>query len=112
MQRTTGLAIASVIGTVAIAAPILVSIWLAWEQSLTGEKLRALSYSREVLRRSEETAAQAEQAVDKLNHDHLPPCSPDEINLMRRIDLSSSYIQAVGRISENSLICTSLDTKE
>jgi sensor c-di-GMP phosphodiesterase-like protein len=110
MQRATGVVIASVVGAVAIAAPILISVRLAWEQSLTGEKSRALSYARDVMRRSEETASQFGQAIDKLNHDHLPPCSPGEIDLMRQIDLNSSYIQAVGRTAGDSLVCTSLDT--
>jgi sensor c-di-GMP phosphodiesterase-like protein len=112
MQRATGVAIATVVGAVAIGAPILVSVRLAWEQSLTGEKARASSYARDVLRRSEETAAQFSQAIDKLNHDHFPPCSPDEINLMRQLDLGSSYIQAVGRVEGNSVTCTSLGTRE
>jgi sensor c-di-GMP phosphodiesterase-like protein len=112
MQRATGVTIASAIAAVAIAAPILISVRLAWDQSLSGERSRALGYSRDVLRRSEETAGQFAQAMDRLNHDHFPACSPDEIDLMRQIDLGSSYIQAVGRISGNALVCTSLDTKQ
>ena len=111
MQRSTGVAIASVVGVAAVVAPILISIRLAWNQSLSAEKSSALSYAQDVLRRSDETARQFAQAIDKLNHDHLAPCSPGEIEIMRQIDLESSYIQAVGRISGNALTCTSLDTK-
>jgi sensor c-di-GMP phosphodiesterase-like protein len=112
MQRTTGVKIASAIAAVAIAAPILICIRLAWDVGLTGEESHALSYSRNALHRSEETAVQFSEAIDRLNHDHLPACSADEIDLMRQIALVSSYIQAVGRVSGNSLICTSLDTKQ
>jgi sensor c-di-GMP phosphodiesterase-like protein len=112
MQRTSGVTIAFAIAAVAIVAPILISIRLAWDQSLSGEKSRGLGYSRDVLRRSEETAAQFTQAIDKLNHDHLLACSSDEIDLMRQIDLESTYIQAVGRVAGDSLICTSLGTKQ
>ncbi len=110
MQRATGVVIASVVGAVAIAAPILISVRLAWEQSLTGENNRALSYARDVLHRMDETSDQFARARDVLNHDHLAPCSPDEIEVMRQIDLDSSYIQAVGRISGDTLLCTSLGT--
>lgn len=110
MRRATGIAIASVVGAVAIAAPILISVRLAWEQSLTGEKTRALSYAQDVLRRMDETGNQFARARDILNHDHLAPCSPGEREIMHQIDLESSYIQAVGRISGDTLVCTSLGT--
>jgi sensor c-di-GMP phosphodiesterase-like protein len=112
MQRSTGVAIASVVGVAAIAAPIMISIQLAWHQSITGEESRSLSYAQDVMRRSDETGKQFAQAINRLNHDNFPPCSPDEIELMRQIDLGSSYIQAVGRESGNALICTSLDTSK
>jgi sensor c-di-GMP phosphodiesterase-like protein len=35
-------------------------------------------------------------------------CSPQEMELMRALDVGSSYIQMVGRISGNTLECTSL----
>ena len=110
MERTTGLAIASVVAAVAIAAPILGSIRIAWNQSLASETTLALSYAQDVLRRADETSTQFEQAIDKLNHDRLAPCSPGEIEIMHQIDLESSYIQAVGRISGDTLVCTSLGT--
>jgi sensor c-di-GMP phosphodiesterase-like protein len=71
-----------------------------------------LSYAQDVLHRSEETASQFRKAVNILNHDHFPACSPGEIDLMRQIDLESSYIQAVGRVEGNSVTCTSLGTRE
>lgn len=111
MQRSTGVAIASIVGVMAIVAPILISIRLAWSQSLSGEKSTALLYAHDVLRRSNETSAQIAQARDMLNNDHLAPCSAGEIKIMQQLDLGSSYIQAVGRISGNTLACTSLDTK-
>lgn len=111
MRRSTGLAIASMVGVAAIAAPIMLSIRIAWNQSLSTEKSRTLSYAQDVLRRVDETAIQFEQAVDKLNNDHLSPCSPGELEIMHQIDLESSYIQAVGRVSGDTLVCTSLGTK-
>src|SRR5208282_2432037 len=49
------------------------------------------------------------QLLTKAN---LPPCSPGEIDLMRQIDVASSYIQAVARIQGDSLTCTSLGTSK
>jgi len=38
----------------------------------------------------------------------LPPCSAQEVDLFRQIALSSSYIQAAGRVSGDTLMCSSL----
>ena len=57
---------------------------------------------------AESTGAQFSRAAQLLNGDHLYPCSPGEIDLMRQIDVGSSYIQMVGRISGGMLECTSL----
>lgn len=112
MQRSTRLVIAFVVGSAGIVAPICASIYLAQNLSLASEQSQLQGYASDVLRRSAETAKQFSDAINELNQDKLPPCSPKEIDLMREIDLASNYIQAVGRISADSIICTSLDTKE
>ncbi len=98
------------VGALAFLAPILLSLQLAWNQSLANEKAEGLRYSSEVVRRGEETAGQFSRAIELLNHDHLAPCSPQEIDLMRQLDVGSSYVQMVGRVSGTVLECTSLAT--
>ena len=110
MQRSTGVVIAVAVGSAAIVAPIWLAIHLAWTQSLENEEARVRYNVRDVLRRSDETRDQLGEALRELKQANLPPCSPAEVDLMRRIDLSSSYIQAVGRIQGENLICTSLGT--
>jgi len=112
MQRSTGLVIAFIVGLAGIAAPICASVFFAQNLSLASEQSQVQGYANDVLRRSSETAAQFGDAINELNQDKFPLCSPQEIDLMREIDLASNYIQAVGRISGDSIICTSLDTKE
>jgi len=101
---------AMAVAVAGFVAPILLSLQLAWNQSIATEKAKGLRYAAEVVRRSEETGAQFYRAAQLLNHDHFAPCSPPEIDLMREIDIGSSYIQMVGRISGQSLVCTSLGT--
>lgn len=103
--------VALTVGVLAFIAPLLLSLLLAWNQSLANEKAEGVRYASEVIRRGEETAQQFDRAVQLLNHDHVAPCSPQEINLMREIDVGSSYIQMVGRVSDETLECTSLGTK-
>jgi sensor c-di-GMP phosphodiesterase-like protein len=110
MHRPIGVTIAVAIGLAAIAAPIWISIHLAWRHSLADEEDRVRNNARDVVRRAEETHKQANLGLQMLAKADLPPCSPGEIDLMRRIDLDSSYIQAVARIEGDRLICTSLGT--
>ena len=110
MKPRQGMVLAVSIGLAAFLSPILISLRLSWVFSLSAEKSEGIRYATEVLRRGEETAAQFRTAIDLLNSDHFAPCSPQEIDLMRQIDMGSSNIQMVGRISGNALQCTSLGT--
>jgi c-di-GMP phosphodiesterase len=100
------------VGLLAFFAPIFISLQLAWMQSVADEKAEGVRYASAMVRRGEETAEQFERAIQLLNQDHFPRCSPQEIDLMRQIDVGSSYIQMVARISGNTLECTSLGTVE
>jgi len=102
--------VALTVCVVAFLVPIPLSLRLAWDESMASEKMDGLRYATEVVRRGEETGAQFYRAVRLLNEDHFAPCSPQEVDLMRQIDVGSSYIQMVGRISGGTLECTSLGT--
>ena len=111
MRHSAGISIAIAIGVAAAAAPILISIQLSWEEGLNNEKSIALSYAQDALRRTHEMAGQMGAGIRKLKRAGYPACSPAEINLMSQIDVGSSYIQAVGRIVGDDLVCTSLGIK-
>ena len=110
MRSFRGEPAALTVAIVAFVTPILLSLQLAWNQSIANEKAEGLRYAAEVVRRGEETGTQFYRAAQLLNHDHFAPCSPPEIDLMREIDIGSSYIQMVGRVSGQTLDCTSLGT--
>jgi sensor c-di-GMP phosphodiesterase-like protein len=102
--------VALAVGVLAVIAPILLSLQLAWMQSVADEKTEGLRYAAGMVWRGGETARQFQHAIDLLNQDHFGHCSPEEIDLMRQIDVGSSYIQMVARISGDTLECTSLGT--
>jgi sensor c-di-GMP phosphodiesterase-like protein len=112
MKPRPGITVAAVICTLAFITPILVSLGLAWRQSIADEKAQGVRYAAEVVRRGEETGGQFARAIQLLKHDHFAPCSSQEIELMRQIDVGSSYLQMVGRVSGNTLECTSLGTTQ
>jgi len=103
-------AIAFAIGTAAVLVPIWASVQLAWNESVSTEKALGLSYSHDVMRRTQMTASQISTAIHRLNSDGFAPCSNGDIEIMRELGLGSSYLQAVGRVSGNTLACSSLNS--
>lgn len=101
--------IAFAIGAAAVVFPIWASVQLAWIESVSTEKMLGLSYAHDVLRRTQITAGQFSKSINRLNTDGFPPCSRNDVAVMRGLDLGSSYVQAVGRTSGNTLTCASLD---
>ena len=99
----------------AAAAALLVGTaapWLAWrearQQAYDIESGLALNYARDVLHRADETAAQAAAAIGRLESSGHPPCAPETVALMREIDVTSSYVQAVGHVAGNLIDCSSI----
>lgn len=109
MLQFNRVAIAYAIGAAAVLTPIWASVQLAWNESVSTEKVLGVSYAQDVLRRTQKTADQFTAAINKLNTDGFAPCSRNDVEVMRVLDLGSSYVQAVGRTAGNTLTCTSLD---
>jgi sensor c-di-GMP phosphodiesterase-like protein len=105
-----GLVIA--LGSLSMATPILISLELAWRESVSYEKGRVADYARDAVRRSDEVGDQLEFASQQLSTSRFSPCSAQEVDLMRRLDVGSTYLQAIGRISGNYLLCSSLGTTQ
>ena len=107
MPQRPRIAIVLTVGLAAICTPILASVYLAWRQSLAAERSQSLTYAHEALHRAEATANQLAEGARHLNQANFPPCSRQDIDLLRQIDLGSSYIQAAGRASGDTLLCSS-----
>lgn len=101
-----------VLTLLAAAAAVVVPPWLALQESerqaYQTESDFALGYARDIQRRIEETGRQASRGIDLLSRSGFPPCSPEQIALMRQIDVSSTYLQAVGYVRGDMLVCSSI----
>lgn len=92
----------------ATVLPIGASVHLAREQARDQQEQRALFYARDVMRRSEDTARQIAEAFAQLAETpDRPPCSPARREVMQRIDAVSSYIQLVGLLDYDHIVCAS-----
>src|SRR5437764_980106 len=96
----------------ALAVAMCVPPWLAWReaqhQAYGTEAELTLGYARDVLHRADTAGQQAAAAIGQLAHSGVAPCSPRSEAIMRRITLTSSYIQAVGHVRDGVLVCSSM----
>ncbi len=107
MPHRPRIVIVLTVGFAAICTPIVASIYLAWHQSVNAETSLNLSYANDALHRAEIAANQFAAGSRLSSHAKFPPCSQQDIDLLRQIDLGSSYIRAAGRVSRDTLLCTS-----
>ena len=92
-----------------IIAPVALTAYLTKQDVIETEKGRALAYASDVVARSEAVTDQVDNAIKRLVAARgADPCSAAGQALMRQIDLSSSYIQAIGHVVNNRIICSSL----
>ncbi|WP_230029569.1 EAL domain-containing protein [Massilia sp. Bi118] len=93
-------------------AALVLPPWLAWReaerQAFDAETALTLGYARDVLHRTDETGRQALAGIQALVHSGLPPCSNGARELMREIDLTSTYLQAIGYVRDGVMVCSSM----
>lgn len=103
-----------IIYSVAVIAALVMIVampWLAYQEaqrtSFGAESDAALGYARDLMHRADETTQEALNGLRQLSASGMAPCSKDEQALMRNIALQSMYIQAIGRVYDNAIKCSS-----
>jgi sensor c-di-GMP phosphodiesterase-like protein len=83
---------------------------MARDQGFAEERRRVLSYAGDVLTRSDATVAQIDDGFVQLRNlvGGSDPCSDAALDLMKQIDVTSSYIQAIGAVRGDLVRCSSL----
>lgn len=107
MNKKNAIVIAVIIGIIAITAPILISLYLARQQSFNEQSNKVISIADEVLRRSEKIGEQADAAIKELEDaGATDPCSDENIRLMRALDMKSDQLQTLGYIEDDRVMCS------
>lgn len=110
MGRRTTFGLTLLAAVIAAATPPLLALQESRRQAYQTEADFALGYARDVQRRVDETGRQAMVGMQQLASLGDRPCSPRSLELMRHIDLASTYLQAIGRVEGDTLVCSSIDT--
>ena len=105
--QLTGI-IAVLVAVLGIAIPLLIALLLAYHQGQETEMQQVSTYARDVLHRADSTIDQGYTAINTLVAQHsADPCSDASLALMRRLNLESSYLQAVGYVVNDHMVCSS-----
>jgi sensor c-di-GMP phosphodiesterase-like protein len=108
LNKKAAIALAIVIGLVAVVVPIVISLYLAWKQSFDEQMATVASLAQDVLRRSDDSTDQTLLIFKALVAARATePCSAQNIRLMGKLDLASEQIQAVGYVRDDRLLCSS-----
>ncbi len=95
-------------GLLAILSTFSVALYLAHRQSVGEESAAASAMASEVLRRVDAMGAEARDAYRQLEQAHLiDPCSDQGLALMRDIGMKANFLQAVGYVENQRLLCSS-----
>ena len=105
---TIVLVVALAIG--AVAAPTVAAIVLAHRAAVSDVYDRAGTYASQVLQRDDNMADEQLAAFDQLKAagDRFGACSPESRAAMRRLQLEDAYVQAVGHVEGDTIVCSSI----
>lgn len=96
----------------AIGGPLTVAFLMAARNAQNAELRHMTSHAQEVLLRAATTEEQIHGGIASLVALGSPdPCSQESLAVMRRIDVASSFIQAIGHVVGDSIVCSSIGTQ-
>jgi sensor c-di-GMP phosphodiesterase-like protein len=102
-----------VVAAIAFIVPIALIGLLSYCLALQQQEQRASTIAQEVLERQQIISTQTGHVHAALeSHPSGDPCAPAQIALMRNLALGASFLQAVGYIRDDQLICSSFGNHE
>ena len=109
MKKTAVMLLTLLVAIACIGLPLWLALAESERQAFRAEGVRALGYARDIVQRADETGRQVRSGLERLATSHAQaPCTAESLDLMRQIDLTSSYLQAVGHVRANRMVCSSI----
>jgi sensor c-di-GMP phosphodiesterase-like protein len=108
MRRRFTYGLTLLLALAALCLPPWLALREAARQAFDADAALALGYALDVLHRTDETGSQALAGIDMLVRSGQTPCSDGARALMREIDLTSTYLQAIGYVRDGELACSSM----
>lgn len=107
MNKRAAIALAVVVGLIAVALPIAASLYWAQKQSRDEEMAAAEALADEALRRTDLTQSQIYEAFRVLEQAKATdPCSEENIRLMRRLAVRLDQLKTVGYVANDHMVCS------
>ncbi|GGJ88634.1 EAL domain-containing protein [Pseudomonas matsuisoli] len=108
-RRTRLLVVAAMLGCLAFATPVSVTMYMAWQRGHEDADASLDLLASHILRRAAMLRFQSNAAIDRLVAGGVQEaCTVDDLDQMRRAAASSGYMQGIGRMRGNWLQCSSL----
>jgi sensor c-di-GMP phosphodiesterase-like protein len=109
MRRQLTFGLTLILALAALVLPPWLAMREARRQAFDAEAALTMGYARDALHRSDAAGNQAQAGIATLARSGLPPCSDGERELMRQIDLTSTYLQAIGYVRNGVVVCSSMN---
>lgn len=108
MNRPLFLLMAVLLAIAAALVPVVVSVRFAEEEATRREQQHLLAFTQGAVQRIERVMADATQAIQEMEAQTDPPCSPGNLITLRRIVFTYRSVQDAGRRVGNTRLCSAL----
>ena len=95
----------------AVVLGILTGYLVGRESILKATNSRLFEYANRLVQHEEELSAEVIGTIGKANASPYPPCSDQDITLLRRLTFSARFLKDVGRLENGEFLCSATTGK-
>ena len=95
----------------AVLLGVLAGYFVGRESILSATNSRMEDYADRLVQHQEEVTAEVLSTINRANISPYPPCSDQDIGLLRRLTFSARFLKDVGRLHEDNFLCSATTGK-
>ena len=96
---------------VAVFLGVLAGYFVGRESILGATNSRMEDYAERLVQHEEDLTSEVIGTITKANDSPYPPCSDQDIVLLRRLTFSARFLKDVGRLGDNTFLCSATTGK-